>query len=303
MKTLSTRYYIDLYNAFNTFIKVKQYKTGRGMMYQLCVAEFFNYLEKNSIMDLTLVDGQIVQQYYDYLSLRPSKRGGSLSQNTLNHHLFALKLLFHYCLDEGLLEEMVVLPGYQRGIVDERPPLSREEIALLFAVCRTQTERALLAIVYGCGLRRSEIEDLNTKDILFTDGILIVREGKNTKRREIPLSESVIQHLKSYYFDQRVEILQHHKKYEEAFFLSSNGKRLTGMRMNSIVKNLALRTENNELIKKHVCLHLFRHTIATHLSENGAQIEFIRDFLGHTLINTSQLYAIRQLKSKKMYAY
>ena len=74
MKTLSTRYYIDLYNAYNTFIKVKQYKTGSGRMYQLCVAEFFNYLEKNSIADLTLVDGLIVQQYYDYLSLRPSKR-------------------------------------------------------------------------------------------------------------------------------------------------------------------------------------------------------------------------------------
>jgi integrase/recombinase XerD len=269
---------------------------GKGDLNGCC----WSFLELNQIISIQDVKGSILKSYYEYIQARPSRLGGTLSRSTINHHLFALKLLFQYLYDTGVIKDQITLPSYLSRQNQTKEHLTIEEINLLFRHCSTQRDTALLSIDYGCGLRRSEIEDLNTKDLHFTEGYLIVKEGKNSKRREVPMSDSVIKKCRTYFFNERLSAQQKGSVYQEAFFLNNAGKRMTGQAMNRYLKKLVLEVDNTEIHRKKVSLHTMRHSIATHLSENGADIEIIKKFLGHSLIDTAQLYAIRQLKKTQI---
>ena len=286
-------YFLSIYSRFCQCVKLQNYRTGGGEMYQQCVRYFLEYLEKKQIYDFKEMDGQVVYSYYDYLITRPSRLGGVLSLHTVNHHLFALNLFFEYLLDHDLVEETIQLPNYHRDHMPTKEHLTIEEINLLFNHCRSAREKALLGIAYGCGLRRSELEDLNTKDIDFAQGFLIVRAGKNSKRRQVPMSEKTMKFCSDYFLQERQDILLHHQKYEHGFFLNDKGERMSGLHMNTLLKKIAKRTMNQALRRKQISLHIMRHSIATHLTENGASLEFVQNFLGHTLIDTAQLYAVR----------
>jgi site-specific recombinase XerD len=294
------KFFEELHRDYSVMIKVKNYRTGGGRMYINCTFEFLEFLELNQIISIQDVKGSILKSYYEYILARPSRLGGTLSQSTINHHLFALKLLFQYLCDTGEIIEQIAIPNYLSRQNQTKEHLTIEEINLLFRHCSTQRDTALLSIAYGCGLRRSEIEDLNTKDLHFTEGYLIVREGKNSKRREVPMSDSVIEKCRSYYFNERLGAQQNCSIYQEAFFLNNTGQRMSGQAMNRSLKKLVLEANNAEIQKKKVSLHTMRHSIATHLSENGVEIEIIKKFLGHSLIDTAQLYAIRQLKKTQI---
>jgi integrase/recombinase XerD len=285
-----------IFTRFCQSLKLQNYRTGGGEMYKQCVRYFLQYLETKTIFDFHEIDGKIVHSYYNYLISRPSRLGGVLSLHTVNHHLFALNLFFEYLLDHAIVEKTVKLPNYHRDHLPTREHLTIHEIDLMFHFCRSARERALLGVAYGCGLRRSEMEDLNMKDIDFAEGFLVVRAGKNTKRRQVPMSEKTLKYCSDYYLQDRQEILLHHQKYEPGFFLNDKGARMSGMHMNRILKTIAKRTMNKELRRKQISLHIMRHSIATHLTENGASLEFVQTFLGHTLIDTAQLYAVRHRK-------
>nr|WP_294933010.1 tyrosine-type recombinase/integrase [uncultured Flavobacterium sp.] len=118
-------------------------------------------------------------------------------------------------------------------------------------------------LAYGCGLRRSEIEALNVMDIQFSSGMLIVRDGKGSKRREVPMSNMVLEHLKKYVIDQRYQKLLGKNHIEDAFFIYDNGKRMTGEYLNKTLKKMIEQTSKYEIIQRGVTLHCLRHSIAT----------------------------------------
>lgn len=293
-------FYQATYEHFSKAIKVRNYRTGGGQMYNNCVREFLAYLEQQAIFTLTEITGEKVEKYYRYLTSRPSRLGGVLSLNTVNHHLFALNLFFDHLQTSNILEETVRLPKYNRNLPTTREHLTLEEIKMMFQFAESSRERALLSIAYGCGLRKNEIVQLNIGDIDFGAGNLIVREGKNTKRRQIPISDKSLQNCIEYYLEERQDIIDYHQKLETAFLLNNQGTRMTGNHMNLILKKIAKRTCFKELQRKPVSLHIMRHSIATHLTENGADLEFIQTFLGHSQIDTAQLYAVRHRKSLKL---
>jgi integrase/recombinase XerD len=173
-----------------------------------------------------------------------------------------------------------------------RQILTREEISLLYAATESHTERAVLSLGYGCGLRSGEMQACDLSDIRFREKILIVPKGKGNKRRIVPLSKGVITGLLDYFHNDRQERRQlpDCSPTQPAFMLNSKGGRMKTWTFNSHLKAIIERTGNDRLINKQITVHALRHSIATHLLEQGIGIEQVRRFLGHSQLETTQIY-------------
>ena len=284
--------YLEIQKEFNKLMEVKGYKTGNGKMYPQVVREFLNHHSKKGKHSLNFSQQEMVE-YHQYLSTRKNKRRpGTLSDQTINHHLFGIGLLFEYLLDNKRVDALPVIPKFLRSQKTEMDILTIDQIKELYEVANP-LERAILSIAYGAGLRRSEIEQLNIEHVRLRDGFVIVEKGKNSKRREVPLSNKVVKDLKSYLHEYR-----HHSSMErKSFFINEIGTRMRGDTLNRRLKQLI----NRSSIQQEVTLHTLRRSIATHLVENGAGIYFVKDFLGHSQIDTSHLYAIKRNRKAKLY--
>jgi site-specific recombinase XerD len=289
---LQSSFFSVLYDEYDKLIKAKGLATKGKGAYQLCVKEFFYWMELQGITKIKRITSGVMIDYYEYLSTRPNKRKpGTLSESMLNQHLYSLRLLVDYLLATNQIQSGVIIPKNNPGTKKERESFTLKEAELMYKKCQNKREIALLSVGYGCALRRAEIEDLNTNDINFANGILVVREGKNRKRRDVPMSDSVIRDLKDYLIYERPNYLKEHNYLELSFFINNKGKRMQGDQMNEILKEIIIRTKNAKLMQKEITLHSMRHSIAMHLIENGADIEFIKDFLGHAEIDTTFIYA------------
>jgi integrase/recombinase XerD len=299
IKTIKNTAFQNLLNDFDSYVKVKNYRQGKGSMYQNAVSEFLIWLEKSGITSIRKVTGRESVSYYEHLVSRPKHRGnGTLSEKTIKFHLFALGLFVLNLLENNQIEKAYYIPSYSGESGNSRNALSVEEIKMLYQNCENDLQRALISTAYGCGLRRSEIEALNTRDIQLSRGMLIVRDGKGSKRREVPMSDMVAGHIKRYIVEERQEKLKATNQSEDAFFIHDSGKRMNGEYLNNTLKKIIEQTSSYELIQKDITLHCLRHSIASHLMEKNAGIDFIRGFLGHSQINTTYIYAIKNKKRK-----
>jgi site-specific recombinase XerD len=281
---------------FKRFIQLRNYK-GEDNNFIQPVIELMEWLEQKGIADIKKVDNGKMILYYEFLCNRPNKRrGGTLSASSVNKHIFSIQLFFENLMEQKTLSSGLILPPYKERITKERQILTVEEIKELYKVCQNRKEIALLSVAYGCGLRRDEIHRLNVKDIQLSNGFLIVRAGKGDKRREVPMSDRIVRELKDYIMYERINYLKN-REYIEAFFVNKYGKRTLGDNLNTMLKAIILRTENSRIIEKEITLHCLRHSIATHLSNEGADIIFVRDFLGHSEIDTAQIYAKRRKRN------
>ena len=150
-------------------------------------------------------------------------------------------------------------------------------------------------MAYACGARRSEMRHLQVAEVQLNMGILIIKEGKNSKRREIPMTDNVIADLKDYLINERHTYLKGEDSLRtEALLVNNKGKEMKGDHMNERLKELILKTGNPVMIGKEITLHCLRHAISTHLLDNGADMNFVKDFLGHAEIDTVQVYTRRR---------
>lgn len=170
-----------------------------------------------------------------------------------------------------------------------------EEISLLFQASLSPIDKTLLALGYGCGLRRSEIINLKLKDIDFESRSLLVYRSKNNKTRKVTIADHFLQLLKEY-VPYRLNQLIESRSNSDVFLLNNNAEPCTGDQLNKRLKRLIARTQNEELILKNITLHCLRHSIATHMMEQEIPLEFIKSFLGHSQLDTSLIYAKRRKK-------
>lgn len=177
----------------------------------------------------------------------------------------------------------------------------------------------MLTILYGCGLRRNEAVHLDISDIHAEKKYIHVKKGKNYKERLVPINSTGITHLQNYLYESRPHFLNNSYNNtthittdnssniatdnsspsgrlggdgdkEEAFFLSQRGKRIKGQSLLLRVKLLIQRVDNIALQSKTIGLHTLRHSIATHLLQNGMKLEAIAKFLGHSSLESTQIY-------------
>jgi integrase/recombinase XerD len=303
-KTIQTPVFQQLADGFDRFIKVRNYKAGKGRMYQNTLNEFLTWLEETGITKIKEVTTKESVKYFEYLIARPKLRGeGTLSQKTIKFHLFVQGLFLLNLMENKEIENGYYIPSYGGGTQNFRNILTVEEIKIVYHHCESEFEKALLSVAYGCGLRRSEISALDVRDVQLGSGMVIVRSGKGNKRREVPMSDTVIEYLKKYIREERNQKLVGKSQMEEAFFINSKGKRSTGENLNDTLKKMIEQTKKYELIQKDITLHCLRHSIAYHLAENNAGIDFIRTFLGHSEINTTYIYAIQNKKRKPVVTF
>ncbi len=303
-KNIQTPAFVQLANSFDRFIKVRNYKTGKSKMYQNTLTEFLVWLEESGINKIREVTSKESIKYFEYLIARPKQRGeGTLSQKSIKFHLFVQGLFVLHLMENKEIENGYYIPTYGGGIQNARNILSVEEIKIVYHHAENELEKALLSVAYGCGLRRSEISALDVRDVQLNTGMIVVRKGKGNKRREVPMSDLVIVYLKKYVREERSQKLIGKSQLEEAFFINSKGKRSTGENLNDTLKKMIEQTQKFELIQKDITLHCLRHSIAYHLAENNAGIDFIRSFLGHSDINTTYIYAIKNKKRKPIVTF
>ena len=146
-----------------------------------------------------------------------------------------------------------------------------------------QRNRAMLEVLYSCGLRVSELISLRYSDVYFDEGFIRV-EGKGSKQRLVPISETAIREIKNYLLDRNRMVVK--KGFEDILFLSRRGTALSRIMVFHIIK------QQTEIagVHKNVSPHTFRHSFATHLLEGGANLRAIQEMLGHEKITTTEIY-------------
>jgi site-specific recombinase XerD len=286
---------------FDEFIKTIGYGNGRDTNYESNIKEFLHFLETKNISSIKDVNQHHIGQYYQYISNRPKLRTkGILSASSINHQILALRLFFDYLLDCKEIEYSPArIPKFRISGYNPRNIVTVDEIKLIYKKAKTAQNRAIISCAYGCGLRRNEIANLNVSDIDLKNNTLLVRVAKGGKTRLIPLSDKVVLHFKKY--------LKFHKNnYEQTnyqqlpFFINKNRSRMQGSKINQRLKSIISNTNNDELMSKNITLHCLRHSIAVHLINNGAAITFVQTYLGHSSIDTTNLYAIKRKRKSSI---
>lgn len=299
---MTSKQFNNISDAFFRYCQAKGYKTGNGLMYPKVAEEYLSWLESNHLFQIENIQTDTVSAYYDYLTTRAGKRGQqALSQITINHHLLGLRLFMDFLWEIKIIDYIVAVPPNQKIKKANGTVLSVDEIHTLFSLCKTKKEQAILALAYGCGLRSQEICELKTDDILFHSGHILVRHGKGNKTREVPMSDTVQHFLRDYMDEKQIQF--RFRKQTSSYLLSRpSGISMDNNFMNRLIKKIAQRSDYAFLRNLNFSLHDLRHSIATHLAENGAQMEFIRQFLGHDSIDTSSLYMIRRKRRNRFIA-
>ncbi|MBM3271087.1 MAG: site-specific tyrosine recombinase XerD [Candidatus Sericytochromatia bacterium] len=211
-------------------------------------------------------------------------RDRNLASSSIARKLAALKTFYHWLLREQIVERDPTLelerPKLPRGLP---MVLTQSEVTRLVEGQRDLRDRAILELLYAGGLRVSELTTLNVPDISFDGGYLRCI-GKGSKERMVPLSQTALKALEAYLAHLRPKIRA--RPTERALFLNYAGRRLTRQAIWKVVKEAAKMAG----IAKEITPHTLRHSFATHLLENGADLRAVQEMLGHADISTTQLY-------------
>ena len=212
----------------------------------------------------------------------------NLSKRSQARKLSALKSFFGWMIAEGMMEDnpcdRIDGPKIGRYLPDV---LSIEEIDAMIRSTECSTwqgkrDKAILETLYGCGLRVSEAVELKISDLYLDEGFIKVR-GKGDKERLIPIGELASDAIVTYMEDRPVPA---EAAADDILFLNRFGKRLSRISMFKMVKKQALLVD----IRKEISPHTFRHSFATHMLENGADLRVVQELLGHESIVTTEIY-------------
>ncbi|WP_417939807.1 site-specific tyrosine recombinase XerD [Flavobacterium sp. RS13.1] len=277
---------------WNTYIKDYQsyLRIERGLTkntienYSFDIERLCLFLEASKIeVSPIKISDEIVQQFIYSVSKEVNPR----SQARI---ISGLKSFFNYLVFEDYRNdnpmELIETPKTGRKLPDT---LSVEEIDKLIAAIdlssnEGERNRAMLETLYGCGLRVSELISLKISDLFFEEGFIKIT-GKGNKERFVPIGDLTQKYITIY----QKEIRSHlniKKGHEDTLFLNRRGSQLTRAMVFTIIKDLAVKTGLN----KNISPHTLRHSFATHLLENGADLRSIQLMLGHESITTTEIY-------------
>lgn len=270
---------------YKHYLKIERGLSENSIVnYTLDIQRLLKFLEHQNIVITPLsIEKEILQQFI----FETAKLVNPRSQSRI---ISGLKSFFNYLVFEEYREsnpmELIESPKIGRKLPDT---LSVEEIDLIIAQIdlgkpEGERNRAIIETLYGCGLRVSELITLKKSSLFFDEGYISVT-GKGDKQRFVPIGETTQKYIEIY----TTEIRNHidiKKGHEDTLFLNRRGKQLTRAMIFTIVKRLVEKAG----IHKQVSPHTFRHSFATHLLENGADLRAIQLMLGHESITTTEIY-------------
>lgn len=251
--------------------------------YMAEIKRYFTYLKSIHISDVKAIKPEHLNQYL------ASRNTPSLQERTIAHIITILKSFHHFLvLDQYVKYDASCLletPKLKKTLPDF---LSEEEMKQFLSTIPTQTiiqkrDYCIVELMYACGLRATEVCSLSMGHLHLQAGYLMC-VGKGNKERMIPIADIVVAHLRSYIEKDRPFLLK--DKSSQYVFLTKQGKALSRQRLWTIIDQLS----QSSPVTKHLHPHVLRHTFATHLLENGADLRSIQELLGHEKISTTTIY-------------
>jgi integrase/recombinase XerD len=305
MFLINSRTYTELSESYHQHLTIIGHSAHGALVKYRYLLKFLQHLETEGIQSLNEVQPHHLTAYYQKIKTETNRRTGNPKNlKTLCNMMHSIELFYMMLQETGQVKTnpFSTLKFTYPKQYHERTVLTQEEIQQLYNTCRSFTERALLSLAYGCGLRVSEIVSLNVEDIMLREAILIVKRGKGNKRRVIPLGNKVKEDLYNYFYHERPSSLPFGEGWGGASFIfNSQGGRMKKHTYNKLLKILVKRTENETIKQKKISMYTLRHSIATHLLEQGMGIEQVRAFLGHAEIETTEIYThISQTQLNKL---
>ena len=275
----------DALKDFALYLKIE-----RGMSvhtvnnYTLDVQKLVQYLEAN---DMTLSPLQITTEDIQGFIYEMAKE---LNPRTQSRLISGLRSFYDYLIFENYCNsnplEGIEAPKIGRKLPDTHSVQDIDRIVGAVDLSSPQGERnrAIIETLYSCGLRVSELTELKISDLFFEEGFIKVT-GKGNKQRFVPIGPLTQKYINLYKDHVRVQ-MKIEPSFNDTLFLNRRGKQLSRAMICTIVKNLGAKAG----IQKNISPHTFRHSFATHLLENGADLRAIQMMLGHESITTTEIY-------------
>jgi integrase/recombinase XerD len=281
--------YQRLVSAYREWLRLLNFEPSTIKCSPIKLQGFLEWLERQQCMRVETITGAHVKEYFEYLSYRKNERTGQgLSLNYLRTYRTTLIKFTRYLCETG--QPFFGVPVKLKGpVMNVKSILTEAETKRLYSIISNDAyglrDRAMLAVYYGCGLRKQEGVHIEVKDILFERNMLYVRKGKGYKERYVPMAAKVRGDIENYLSYGRAGLLGN-KKDNGAFFIGRTGKAMTGDALYERLQTLRRTSQ----INKSIGLHTLRHSIATHLLQHGMKLEQIGKFLGHSSLESTQIY-------------
>jgi integrase/recombinase XerD len=260
-------YRVKLVDQFKTYLQSKRYSENTIKTYSDALGVFFRYFADKQIDEINNQD--LISFNKDYVLKH------NYSQAYQNQFVNAVKLFY-----SKIRYKKLDLQAIERPRREKRLPVvvSKNEVRQILESLSNVKHKAMLSLIYACGLRRSELLHLHISDVDSKRGVLLVRQSKGKKDRIIPIGPRIIELLREYY-----------KIYRPKTWLfegQESGHMYSEKSLESVMKQAVSRTN----IKKHITLHCLRHSYATHLLESGTDLRYIQELLGHKSSRTTEIY-------------
>jgi integrase/recombinase XerD len=252
------------YDRYSTDCRLKYPSKKTQENYSCSVGTFLNYF-KNEIEPKSISVDKIKEWLLTFDTI-----------NTRNHKLCAIKSF--YLITVGMPLKLDKIPYSKK---DKKLPiiLSVDEIQRMFDVCENKKHKVILALLYSCSLRVSELLNLKWQDIDRSRMIINIIQGKGNKDRQVGLNDKLIELLADYY-----------KEYKPIIYVlngQNDAAQYSERSVGQVIKQLA---QKANIDNKRVYTHLMRHTSATHMVESGTDINLIQKLLGHQSVKTTNIY-------------
>jgi integrase/recombinase XerD len=278
--------YIRLQAGFSEWLRILNFEPTSQRDMPKMLTEFLNYLEAQNCNHPHEIQEIHLKNYFNHLHERPCKtKAGAISLNYIRKHLQVVKKFSRYLTESGQ-ESFTVKICIKGKSSNVKSILTANEVTRLYDAVEDDAlglrDKAMLALYYGCGLRKTEGLTLNVTDILLEKDLVYVRKGKGHRERYVPLTRQHKADLETYILYGRPYLLC--RKSDSALLLSITGRRLK----TAFERMQKLKAEAN--ISKPLGLHTLRHSIASHLLHSGMKLEQIQRFLGHSSLESTQIY-------------
>lgn len=252
--------------------------------YSFDIEKLIAFISSNSIAQTPItITEEVVQQFIYEIAKEVNAR----SQSRI---ISGLKSFFNFLVFEEYRKdtpmELIEVPKVGRKLPDTLSTIEIDNLIGAIDLSKNEGERnrAMLETLYSCGLRVSELIGLKLSDLFFEEGFVKVT-GKGNKQRFVPIGKLTEKYI-NFYIENYRNHLTIAKGHEDVLFLNRRGKQLTRAMVFTIIKDLAVKIG----LKKTISPHTFRHSFATHLLENGADLRSIQLMLGHESITTTEVY-------------
>ncbi len=281
----------ELLTKFLGYLQIRNYSPRTVSDYGYNLGSFFRFLEQKAVTDVQGITTATLTDFQRWFYYQPTKRGQARGVVNQNLVLATVKSFFRFLKNEGFIHgnpaEAVEYAREPRSL--PRNVLTPKEANRIIDSIDTTTalgyrDRAILEVFYATGVRNQELRNLTVADANLEEELLRVNGGKGGHDRVVPLSRVACKFLETYLKGIRPQLVG--GKATDRLFVSFRGNPIDGHTVGDVVKKYARLAS----VKKHVTPHVWRHTCATHLVKNEANLRHVQDILGHRSLHTTERY-------------